>query len=119
MYRPFTLSKMSWLRGSRRNACTARMPPSDSVNCTIVRATASRLTRYAFSDSFRNHTVSTPRGTKPASASSPSGVSSHTRIAPVVTIDSPAYTSVFMPVSSSSEMASMSEVSRDTTRPDV
>ena len=35
----------SSLRGSRRNACTARMPPNVSVNCTISAAIVSRVRR--------------------------------------------------------------------------
>ena len=46
-YRSSRSSKISWFRGSRRNACTARMPASDSVKCTITNATASRVARYA------------------------------------------------------------------------
>jgi hypothetical protein len=33
------------LRGSRRNACTARMPPIVSTKCTITSATVSRVRR--------------------------------------------------------------------------
>ena len=44
-YCSLTSSKISWLRDSRRNACTARMPSIDSTNCTITSATFSRVTR--------------------------------------------------------------------------
>jgi hypothetical protein len=37
--------KISLLRFSRRNACTARMPPSDSTKCTITSEMASRVRR--------------------------------------------------------------------------
>ncbi len=37
--------KISSLRGSRRKAWTARMPPSDSVNWMTTRATVSRVLR--------------------------------------------------------------------------
>ena len=44
-YWSLTSSKISWLRGSRRNACTARMPFIDSTKWTITSATFSRVTR--------------------------------------------------------------------------
>ena len=44
-YCSLTSSKISWLRASRRNAWTARMPPIDSTKCTITSATFSRVTR--------------------------------------------------------------------------
>ncbi len=44
-YWSLTSSKISWLRGSRRNACTARMPPIDSTKWTMTSATFSRVTR--------------------------------------------------------------------------
>ena len=44
-YWSLTSSKISWLRGSRRNACTARIPPIDSTKCTMTSATFSRVTR--------------------------------------------------------------------------
>ena len=44
-YWSLTSSKISWLRGSRRNAWTARMPPIDSTKCTITSATFSRVRR--------------------------------------------------------------------------
>ncbi len=44
-YCSLTSSKISWLRGSRRKACTARMPLIDSTKCTITRATFSRVRR--------------------------------------------------------------------------
>ena len=43
-YWSLTSSKISWLRGSRRKACTARMPPIDSTKWTITSATFSRVT---------------------------------------------------------------------------
>ncbi len=44
-YCSLTSSKISWLRPSRRNAWTARMPPIDSTKWTITSATFSRVTR--------------------------------------------------------------------------
>ncbi len=44
-YWSLTSSKIAWLRGSRRKACTARMPPIDSTKWTITSATFSRVTR--------------------------------------------------------------------------
>ena len=44
-YCSLTSSKISWLRDSRRKACTARMPSIDSTKCTMTSATFSRVTR--------------------------------------------------------------------------
>ena len=44
-YWSLTSSKISWLRGSRRKAWTARMPFIDSTKWTITSATFSRVTR--------------------------------------------------------------------------
>ena len=44
-YCSLTSSKISWLRGSRRKAWTARIPLIDSTKCTITSATFSRVTR--------------------------------------------------------------------------
>ena len=43
--RAFSVEKISSLRRSRRNACTARMPPNVSTNAMITSAIASRLRR--------------------------------------------------------------------------
>ncbi len=44
-YLSLTPWKISSLRGSRRNAWTARMPCIDSTKCTITSTTASRVRR--------------------------------------------------------------------------
>ena len=41
----FSSACSSSLRGSRRKACTARMPPKVSVKCTISAAIVSRVRR--------------------------------------------------------------------------
>ena len=112
-------SKICPLRGSRRNACTARMPASDSTNCTISAALATRVRRYAANERDRNHRDSAYSGRNVASVTSASGRSRMSRITPIETTDSSAVTSPSRPSSSSSSSASTSEVSRAMTRPEV
>ena len=112
-------AKISSLRRSRRNACTARIPPSDSTNCTISAEVVSRVRRYAENERVRNHRDSSHSGPKVASVINASGRSSSSRITPIETTDSSAVISPSRPSSSRSLSASTSDVSRDTTRPEV
>ena len=107
------------MRDSRRNACTARIPASDSTNCTISAEFVSRVFRYAANERVRNHRDSSHSGRNVASVTSASGASSTTRITPMDATDSVAVTSPSRPSSSSSLRASTSEVSRAITRPEV
>src|SRR5579864_9525547 len=118
-YRPFTSSKISWLRGSRLNAWTARMPPSDSTYWTITSTIARRTARYDRAELWRNHQVSASTSGMATRVTTPSRASRWTRITVIATTESSDVTTEVSPVASSSLSASTSEVRREMMRPDV
>ena len=89
------------------------------MKCTITNATASRVRRYADAEARRNHLVIHSSGANAARATSPSGTSRIIRITPTLTTDSTEVRKMSRPNSSSSLIASRSDVNREITRPDV
>ena len=102
-----------------RNAFTARIPAIASTKWTISRAEWVRIARYSTLERFWNHTVSATQGISISSMTRPVTGSMVTISTIVNTIDSDAPTMTFTPESSSSRSASMSEVCRETIRPEV
>ena len=85
----------------------------------MTSAMASRVARYACSEWRLNHDVSSTTTGNDSRATSASGQSSTSMIPPMVTMDRAAITRLCTPSSSRSFSASMSEVRREITRPDV
>ena len=110
---------MTEFRFSLRNACTARIPPNVSTNCTMTRAMASLVRRYARADSRRNHAVSQASGIKPTSTTRPSCQSRSSMLVPTSNRVKMAAMSESRPSSNRSDIESMSEVCREMTRPEV
>ncbi len=95
------------------------MPPRLSTKCTITSAIASRVARYARSEWLRNQRVnahSTGNATSTGIASCGLSTTSTTAMPTMISTD---VTSVTTPNFSMSDSASMSDVWREMTRPDV
>ena len=98
---------------------TARIPAIASTKCTIKRAEWVRIARYSRLERRWNQIVRNTPGTSISSMTTPVTQSMVTISTIVKTIDSEAPTITLTPESSSSRSASMSEVWRETIRPEV
>ena len=90
-----------------------------STKCTISRAEWVRIARYSRLERRWNHTVSHTPGTSISSITTPVTQSMPTISTMVNTMDRVEPTMMLTPESSSSRRASMSEVCRETMRPEV
>src|SRR5215475_4896071 len=95
------------------------MPPIDSTNCTMTSATVSRVRLYARADDRWNQRDTQIRNGNDRRVTRASCTLSTSRMTATETTDSSARVTSSMPPSMSSEIESRSDVSRETTRPDV
>ena len=118
-YRSATSSKISWLRRSRRYDWTARIPVMVSTKCTMVMAEVSRTRRYVRAEDRENQRTSASTNGKQIRHTAPSCKSRVSSNTATPTMVRAALTSPSKPPTSNSMIASMSLVSRETTRPVV